>query len=158
LDLLLPKLDGRAVLAELRQTPNTAEVPILAMSGVFKDKRTIRDLEEAGARGFLEKPFEAHALLSEVQSILGRAPSAVQASPGEEMRVPISDVPVSEYLWRTMRGGFSGAVHFQRGKMHKVLLVDSGRPRAIRSNAVRDTLGERLLQAGRITSRQHQES
>jgi CheY-like chemotaxis protein/tetratricopeptide (TPR) repeat protein len=155
-DLLLPKQDGRTVLAELQQRPDTAQIPVIVMSGVYKDKRVVRECEEAGARGFLEKPFDAASLLAEIQAILGHAPGPDRE--GQELRVPLSDVPVSEYLWRTMGSGFSGAVHFQQGKMHKILLLEEGAPRAIRSNALRETLGERLLSAGRISSRHHQES
>jgi CheY-like chemotaxis protein len=158
LDLLLPKIDGRRVLAEMRRSPELANIPVVVISGVFKDKRVARECQEAGAKGFLEKPFEGDSLLTTVRSLVGTPEAEREEPAADEMRVPLCDVPVSEYTWRTMRSGFSGAIHFQRGKMHKVLLLESGQPKAIRSNAVRETLGERLVQAGRINTRQNDES
>jgi len=60
LDLMMPVMDGYAVLAELAKDPRTAEVPVVVLSA-----RAIPDEAEratsAGARRFLEKPFDPDA-------------------------------------------------------------------------------------------------
>ena len=47
LDILLPRRDGRSVLAELRKKEATQDLPVIAMSGVLRRPKQARDLEEA---------------------------------------------------------------------------------------------------------------
>jgi hypothetical protein len=65
---------------------------------------------------------------------------------------------VAEVLWGAMQQGLSGAVHFQAGRRHKAVVLDRGEPRFIRSNVVRECLGRRLMDAGRIDEKMLQES
>lgn len=149
LDLLLPKKDGRAVLASLKASADTRDIPVVAMSGIFRGRSHARDLEEAGAMGFLEKPFSPSDLLAHLHALIG-PPSVATSRASASPRQPLSETPVAEVLWSSMAAGFTGAVQFQAGKVHKVVLLEDGFPRSIRSNATRECLGQRLLQAGRI--------
>jgi CheY-like chemotaxis protein len=69
LDLMMPVMDGYAVLAELAKDPRTADVPVVVLSA-----RAIPDEAEratgAGARLFLEKPFDPDALTDELDALL----------------------------------------------------------------------------------------
>jgi len=49
-----------------------------------------------------------------------------------------------------MRAKTTGAVHFETGKRKKVVVLENGMPLAVRSNLARESLGRRLLDAGRI--------
>ena len=60
LDALLPKLDGFAVLAELRQKhPN---VPVIMMSGIYKKRSYEADALRLGACAYLVKPLSVVAI------------------------------------------------------------------------------------------------
>ena len=72
LDLLLPKRDGRAVLATLQSRDDTSGIPVIAMSGIFRGRNTARELRDAGAQGFLEKPFSPDDLIAHLHALVGR--------------------------------------------------------------------------------------
>lgn len=69
LDLVMPGMDGEAVLRALRQHPETASIPVVVMSA-------LPDLGERakamGADFFLSKPFSPN----EVQTVVSRAAHA----------------------------------------------------------------------------------
>lgn len=69
MDIMLPGVDGGTLISRLRQDPETADVPIIAMSA----SRTLRDRsEELMANALLSKPFDVEALLVQVQFLLSR--------------------------------------------------------------------------------------
>jgi CheY-like chemotaxis protein len=69
LDLMMPVMDGYAVLDALAKDERTASVPVLVLSA-----RAIPDEAEralgAGARRFLEKPFDPDVLAGELNTLL----------------------------------------------------------------------------------------
>jgi len=151
LDLLLPKKDGRSVLATLQADEATRDIPVVVMSGVFRGRATTRELQDAGAQGFLEKPFPTRDLIAELQALIGPAQGAsVAKDDSDEDRVSLAENPPAALLWEAMEDCFTGAVQFRRGKLHKVIVLDGGTPRQVRSNSAHECLGRRLLKAGRI--------
>ena len=66
LDLSMPRLDGRAVLRELRNQVPTARVVL--MSG-FDEREALPQFAELGLNGFLQKPFTAEALLARLAAV-----------------------------------------------------------------------------------------
>ena len=69
MDIMLPGVDGGTLIARLREEPETAELPIIAMSA----SRTLRDrTAELQADALLSKPFDVDALLVQVQFLLSR--------------------------------------------------------------------------------------
>jgi CheY-like chemotaxis protein len=144
LDLLLPKKDGRTVLREMRARSN--ETPVITISGVFRGRSTAEELRELGANEFLDKPFSARVLLEKTIELIGLA----QEPEDPEAKDPLNREPATAVLWKAMSAGFSGAIQFQRDKHHKVIILEAGQPKLIRSNSARECLGRRLLAAGRI--------
>jgi DNA-binding response OmpR family regulator len=71
LDLLLPRLDGLAVLRELRKTRPSLPVIILTARGTEDDR--VRGLK-MGADDYVVKPFSARELLARVEAVLRRVP------------------------------------------------------------------------------------
>jgi len=65
LDIMLPELDGRDVLGELKKRDATREVPVIIISarGSQSDRRLALEL---GADDYLDKPFSTRMLLSRV--------------------------------------------------------------------------------------------
>ncbi len=80
LDLMLPELDGRAVIRAVRRDEEAARTPILVLSARSSTIDRIAGLED-GADDYLPKPFSPAELVLRVKSILRRAaPAADTAS------------------------------------------------------------------------------
>jgi DNA-binding response OmpR family regulator len=69
LDIMMPKLDGYAVCAELRRLSNPVPVLMLTAKGQVQDRVTGLD---AGADDYLVKPFSTDELLARVRALLRR--------------------------------------------------------------------------------------
>jgi CheY-like chemotaxis protein len=155
-DLLLPKKDGHGVIATLQAAEATRGIPIIAMSGVFKGADSARNTSSAGARAFLEKPFDMKVLLDRVTRLIGKPSAPDAGAPADAL--DLSKTPGIEVLWSAMQIRTTGAVHFENGKKKKVVVLDAGCPFAVRSNLAREALGRRLMDAGRIDERVYNES
>ena len=70
LDVLMPRLDGRQVLRQLRQEGNWT--PILLLTQVGEAGERAMALEE-GADDYLNKPFDPHELVARIHAVLRRA-------------------------------------------------------------------------------------
>lgn len=68
LDLMLPGLDGFAVLEALREKPSRPKVLVLTARDREADRAKALAL---GAEAFMAKPFSTRALMDEVQRLLG---------------------------------------------------------------------------------------
>ncbi|MFC4531799.1 SpoIIE family protein phosphatase [Sphaerisporangium dianthi] len=66
-DVMMPRLDGLAMVAALRTDPRTAGVPVLLLSARAGQEASIEGLE-AGADDYLVKPFSAAELLARVRA------------------------------------------------------------------------------------------
>jgi CheY-like chemotaxis protein len=72
MDVMMPELDGYATMAAIRQMPQFADLPIIAVTA----KAMKGDREKtiaAGASGYITKPVDAGHLLSVMQNWLHRA-------------------------------------------------------------------------------------
>jgi DNA-binding response OmpR family regulator len=70
LDVLMPRLDGREVLRQLRQAGNWT--PILLLTQVGEAGERAMALEE-GADDYINKPFDPHELAARIRAVLRRA-------------------------------------------------------------------------------------
>jgi len=84
LDVMMPKLDGYEVCAELRRLANSVPILMLTAKGQVEDRVSGLD---AGADDYLVKPFSTEELLARVRALLRRfqkhAKSAVKLKFGE---------------------------------------------------------------------------
>lgn len=74
LDMMLPGMEGTAVLKKLKQDPSTAQIPVIVLTGL--SQKNAEKLKDAGAAAYIEKSaidFEqnATALVEIVESVLG---------------------------------------------------------------------------------------
>jgi DNA-binding response OmpR family regulator len=76
LDVMLPKLDGFAVCAELRRLANDVPVLMLTAKGQIEDRVTGLD---AGADDYLVKPFSTNELLARVRALLRRVERKIKS-------------------------------------------------------------------------------
>jgi DNA-binding response OmpR family regulator len=70
LDIMMPRLDGLAVCAELRRLARAVPVLMLTAKGTVEDR--VRGLD-VGADDYLVKPFSRDELLARVRALLRRA-------------------------------------------------------------------------------------
>jgi CheY-like chemotaxis protein len=70
LDVMMPGQDGPATLRLLQSDPATARIPVLFLTAKAQSIER-RRLQDAGAAGFLSKPFDPLTLADEVCAILG---------------------------------------------------------------------------------------
>lgn len=84
LDVMMPRLDGFAVCAELRRVADAVPVLLLTAKGQIEDR--VNGLD-AGADDYLVKPFSTEELLARVRALLRRverkSKSAVKLKLGE---------------------------------------------------------------------------
>jgi len=79
-DVMMPGKDGYEVCETLKADPELRHVPVLLLSGTFEpfDEERAR---RAGADGHITKPFEAQALVDQVNALLARVVEEPQPHP-----------------------------------------------------------------------------
>jgi signal transduction histidine kinase len=68
-DVMMPGMDGFALLRELRKNPRTKTIPVILLSARAGEESAIEGLD-AGADDYLAKPFTARELLARVRTHL----------------------------------------------------------------------------------------
>lgn len=75
LDLMLPGMDGLAVLRALRSRPKSASLPVIIASARGEEADIVAGLD-LGADDYIAKPFSPKVLIARIRSIIRRAESA----------------------------------------------------------------------------------
>ena len=70
-DIMMPKLDGLRVLAELKADERTATTPVVLLSARAQTADVRKGLD-AGADDYVTKPFEPFDLIDLINQLLGR--------------------------------------------------------------------------------------
>ena len=88
-DVMMPGKDGYEVCETLKADPELRHVPVLLLSGTFEpfDEERAR---RAGADGHITKPFEAQALVDQVNALLASTPA-----PAEPLSAPAGDATLA---------------------------------------------------------------
>ncbi len=71
LDLMLPGMDGLSICRELRQRPQTRDIPIIMLTAKRDDVDRIVGLE-MGADDYVTKPFNTRELLARMKAVMRR--------------------------------------------------------------------------------------
>ena len=96
LDLMLPGLDGFAVLKEVRERGLTTPVLVLTARDAVEDR--VRGLD-TGADDYLVKPFAFAELLARVRALLRRGPGE------ESLRLAVADLELDRLTREVARAG-----------------------------------------------------
>jgi CheY-like chemotaxis protein len=70
-DVSMPGLSGYELCAAIRAEPELAHIPVLLLTGTFETYDSQR-AGDAGADGYIAKPFEAQALVERVRALLAK--------------------------------------------------------------------------------------
>ena len=116
MDIVMPEMGGLEAIRALRQSPDSKDVPIIAVSASASDVDT-RDCLSAGANTFLAKPIVMARLCDEIEPLLKltwtyETPKAIALTEAADTR-PLVPPPAHEMkvLHRLAR----------RGRMHDIL-------------------------------------
>jgi PAS domain S-box-containing protein len=101
-DVMMPNLDGFALLHELRSDPKTRTIPIILLSARAGEESRVEGMEH-GADDYLIKPFSARELLARVQTHLEMARVRRQAEEAlrrrtEQFETLLNEAPLGVYL------------------------------------------------------------
>ena len=103
LDLMLPGLDGRAVVRAVRGDDEAAATPILIVSARGSTLDRIAGLED-GADDYLPKPFSPAELVLRVKSILRRT-APTTTDPTSRPRLSLADLTIDLDRYEVTRAG-----------------------------------------------------
>jgi len=70
LDLIMPVLDGFAVLAEIKADSLLRDIPVIIISSEHDSKSVVKGIKQ-GAEDYLTKPVNADLLIQKVKEYLG---------------------------------------------------------------------------------------
>jgi DNA-binding response OmpR family regulator len=104
LDLMLPELDGRAVIRAVRRDDEARATPILILSARGSTIDRIAGLED-GADDYLPKPFSPAELVLRVRSILRRSVSAITPGSRSQATLTHGDLVLDPDRHEVTRGG-----------------------------------------------------
>jgi DNA-binding response OmpR family regulator len=121
LDVMMPRLDGFAVCAELRRLAFQAPILMLTAKGQVDDR--VRGLD-AGADDYLIKPFSTDELLARARALLRRH-QKLSAAPGEIVLGAVRIDFIRQEAWRGRK-----PVHFTAKEfaMLRLMIQTPGEP------------------------------
>ncbi len=163
LDLMLPGLDGFAVLEEVRKLPEPAgQLPVILLSDFSPTPEYTSRAEALGAQALVTKPVPLDELTRRVADALGeakedppaRTPASRPARPasGRALTGSLSRFSFPALLHHLHGLRASGVLDLVQGRKRKWLQLRDGYPSAIRSNLVQECLGNYLERTGRISA------
>jgi DNA-binding response OmpR family regulator len=121
LDIMLPKVDGFALCAELRRLSSSVPVLMLTAKSQVEDRVTGLD---AGADDYLVKPFSTRELLARVRALLRRA-----QQPGKTVReLSLGTVRIDLARQTAMRGRTALHLTAREFAMLRLLAEADGQP------------------------------
>jgi CheY-like chemotaxis protein len=70
LDLKLEKINGFQVAAKLRQTPATAFIPVIAITGYYNPDEYYTLMKICGVKKCITKPVSPEQVITEIENVL----------------------------------------------------------------------------------------
>lgn len=86
LDLELPGITGFEAAVRLRQSPDTAAIPLIAATG-YSHVKQLNQARESGFDSIIVKPCEPAALVAEIERLLEQAQQMRQVEPATVQRL-----------------------------------------------------------------------
>ena len=143
LDLVLAELDGFQFSQAARAQPWGANIPIVVVSGVYKQLP-----QEFAARAkpaaFFAKPFEPAALRAALARLTGVQP-ATPAMEGE-----LADKPAAALFVELLRSRVTGTLTVAQDQTKRAITFQQGMVRFAQSNLKSETMGASQIAAGLI--------
>lgn len=152
LDIQLPRRDGFSVLEALRASDRGRSRPVVLLSGCTLTPAYEERARRLAADALLVKPVPLDRLLETAAKLLGGATGARRAPRGgTPLEGSLEELPVPALLHHLHGLRASGVLQIQQGRRRKHLQLRDGRPVAVKSNLVQETLGHLLVASGTLT-------
>jgi two-component system OmpR family response regulator len=120
LDIMLPKLDGLAVLRRMRHDKSL--VPVLLLSAMASVDNRVAGLQ-AGADDYLTKPFAFSELLARIQALIRRATHVALPT-----TLVVGDLSMNLLTREVTRAGLAIELQSREFALLELLMRHSGRP------------------------------
>lgn len=160
-DVVLPGLSGLDACAALRKKTPAEKLPIILMSAINRSGEQIREaIEVYGASTYLLKPFSLDTLHQNVLELLnGDAQNDVQPNKkAARIEGDLSTTPFPKLIHNLYALQLTGLLHINHADRKKAIYFKGGYPIFVRSNMVRECLGNVLVAKDLITERECEES
>ncbi len=79
LDLAMPRVNGLALLARIRQHPNLANLPIILCSGT-STRQTVTEAVRLNVLSYVVKPFSPSSIVQKVEEVMQQLKNAKTAA------------------------------------------------------------------------------
>jgi DNA-binding NarL/FixJ family response regulator len=99
-DIMMPEMDGYALVENVRQDPRTSWIPVLFLSAKGQSQDRVKGLN-TGADVYMVKPFEPEELVAQVESSLKQASRLIHHSGSGANTEPKIQVPFDVELTPT---------------------------------------------------------
>ncbi len=142
LDVLMPDLDGFALIQQLKKHPDTANIPVIFLSIVQDKQQGLR----LGASAFLTKPIDERKLYETVRALL--------EPQGQPVLVVDDDRDYAQLLQKLLqREGFSVEIAFDgdealrkiREKRYQLVILDKNLPKRSGLEVLRELRASKAL-------------
>ena len=70
LDLMMPVLDGFAVLSQIKADPDLRDIPVIIVSAAYDSKSIVKGIKQ-GADDYITKPVDVEQLKNKLKEYLG---------------------------------------------------------------------------------------
>lgn len=142
LDIMMPGMDGPTMLSHLRESPETASIPVVILTA-RAEKSSVERFRSLGVAGVITKPFDPFTLAAEVlrcSQVTDTAPSRISFARRAQKDAPAvatceqplavrRDLPGTHADTRTAGHGASGQVQRALEALLALAASLAGRPR-----------------------------
>jgi CheY-like chemotaxis protein len=150
LDILLPGANGLQLCRTLKSLPGTSGLPVIMMTAFYKQTDQISETcNEYGAADCLLKPFSLKTLHEKIDALIGEPAIAAGA---ERLSIggQIAETGFARILHNLYSLRATGLLHLENRDVKKVIYIRDGNPIFVRSNLVREFLGQVILRSGQL--------
>jgi CheY-like chemotaxis protein len=158
LDILLPGTNGLQLCQKLRSLPKHKDLPVIMMTAFYKQADHIRDArEQYGATDYLLKPFPLKTLHEKIELLIG---SPAETSDTERLSIEgdLAETGLQRILHNLYSLRATGLLHLENNGIKKVVYIRNGYPIFVRSNLVREFLGQILMRTGHLSNEELERS
>lgn len=162
IDMLLPKIMGAELLTKIGENSRFDQMKKIGISGVYKERSEIDQLCTLhGMTAYWVKPFD----LEDFVNSLASSPSSEASSNTEPVvkseglsQGQISQTPIEKLFFDAYNRAFTGRLVLSHEERRRRIYFLNGHPVSADSSIMQESLGESLVQTGKITAEQRQQA
>ncbi len=99
LDVMMPELDGIAVLKQLKRTPSTTRIPVIFLTAKGSETDEVLGLE-LGADDYIIKPISVPKLVARIKNTLRKEEAKEKTKGSDQIKVGVIEIIQSQHIVR----------------------------------------------------------